>query len=161
MYYLHTNFCSSLDGIWTHTIDTLQPHSLSLKSSALDHSTTSTIYIYIHYLVNARQVATLKIPDTTMLGRHLNVQIKRLRKWWRNSYTNKSASTIYIYIHYLVNALSFSFDKILFSFINFLFSLVNRSLSLCSFSCSWRQSLQCINGVGSNPVERRTKIWQL
>ena len=36
------NFCSSLDGIWTHTIDTLQHHSLSLTSSALDHSTTST-----------------------------------------------------------------------------------------------------------------------
>jgi hypothetical protein len=29
--------CSSLDGIWTHTIDTLQHHSLSLTSSALDH----------------------------------------------------------------------------------------------------------------------------
>ena len=36
-----SNFCSSLDGIWTHTIDTLQHHSLSLTSSALDHSTTS------------------------------------------------------------------------------------------------------------------------
>ena len=36
------NFCSSLDGIWTHTIDTLQHHSLSLTSSALDHWTTST-----------------------------------------------------------------------------------------------------------------------
>ena len=35
-------FCSSLDGIWTHTIDTLQHHSLSLTSSTLDHSTTST-----------------------------------------------------------------------------------------------------------------------
>ena len=35
-------FCSSLDGIWTHTIDTLQHHSLSLTSSALDHSTTFT-----------------------------------------------------------------------------------------------------------------------
>ena len=30
----------------THTIDTLQHHSLSLTSSALDHSTTS-IYIYL------------------------------------------------------------------------------------------------------------------
>ena len=37
-------FCSSLDGIWTHTIDTLHHHSLSLTSSALDHSTTSTPY---------------------------------------------------------------------------------------------------------------------
>ena len=45
-----SNFCSSLDGIWTHTIDTLQYHSLSLTSSTLDHSTTSTpcIYIYIY-----------------------------------------------------------------------------------------------------------------
>ena len=32
---------SSLYGIWTHTINTLQHHSLSLTSSALDHSTTS------------------------------------------------------------------------------------------------------------------------
>ena len=39
---LELDFCSSLDGIWTHTIDTLQHHSLSLTSSALDHSTTST-----------------------------------------------------------------------------------------------------------------------
>jgi hypothetical protein len=30
-------FCSSLDGIWTHTIDTLQHHSLSLTSSVLDN----------------------------------------------------------------------------------------------------------------------------
>ena len=51
-----SNFCSSLDGIWTHTIDTLQYHSLSLTSSTLDHSTTSTpciyIYIYIQRLKN-------------------------------------------------------------------------------------------------------------
>ena len=38
-------FCSSLDGIWAHTIDTLQHKSLSLMSSALDHSTTSAIEI--------------------------------------------------------------------------------------------------------------------
>ena len=37
-------FCSSLYVIWTHTIDTLQHHSGSLTSSALDHSTTSTPY---------------------------------------------------------------------------------------------------------------------
>ena len=47
-------FCSSLGGIWTHTIVTLQHHSLSLTSSALDHSTTSTIYthtcIYIYIM---------------------------------------------------------------------------------------------------------------
>ena len=40
------NLCSALAGIWTHNIDTLQNHSLSLTSSALDHSTTSTPYIY-------------------------------------------------------------------------------------------------------------------
>ena len=33
-------FCSPLDGIWTHTIDTLQHHSLSLTSSALGASIT-------------------------------------------------------------------------------------------------------------------------
>jgi hypothetical protein len=38
-------FCSSLNGIWTHTIDTLQHQSLSLMSSALDHSTISAIKI--------------------------------------------------------------------------------------------------------------------
>jgi hypothetical protein len=43
-------FRSSLDGIWTHTIDTLQHQSLSLMSSALDHSTTSAILKY--YLVS-------------------------------------------------------------------------------------------------------------
>ena len=37
-----SSFYSSLDGIWTHTIDTLQHHSHSLTSSALNHSTTST-----------------------------------------------------------------------------------------------------------------------
>ena len=55
-----------------------------------------------------------------------------------SKYINKNNN--YIYIHYLVNALSFSFDKILLSSINFLFSLVNRSFSLCSFSCCGWQS---------------------
>jgi hypothetical protein len=32
---------SSLDGIWAHTIDTLQHQSFSIISSALHHSTTS------------------------------------------------------------------------------------------------------------------------
>ena len=35
-------FCSSLEGIWAHTIDTPQYQSLSNMSSAVDHSTTST-----------------------------------------------------------------------------------------------------------------------
>ena len=38
-----SNFCSSLDGIWTHSIDTLQHHSLSL--------TSSTLYIYIYIYI--------------------------------------------------------------------------------------------------------------
>ena len=45
------HLCSSLDGIWTHTIDTLQHQSPSLMSSALDLSTTSAIYIPITYIV--------------------------------------------------------------------------------------------------------------
>jgi hypothetical protein len=77
-----SNFCSSLDGIWTHTIDTLQHHSLSLTSSALDHLTTSTpskvtmrssgtdilygchllldvyIYIYIYFYRYLLQIST-------------------------------------------------------------------------------------------------------
>jgi hypothetical protein len=40
--YIYIYFCSSLEGIWTHTIVTLQHLSPSLTSSALDHSTTST-----------------------------------------------------------------------------------------------------------------------
>ena len=43
-------FCSSLDGIWTHTIDTLQHHSLSLTSSALDHILSLYIYICMYHL---------------------------------------------------------------------------------------------------------------
>jgi hypothetical protein len=38
------------------TIETLQHHSLSLTSSALDHSTTSTPYIYVYiYTVKSVQ----------------------------------------------------------------------------------------------------------
>jgi hypothetical protein len=54
-----SNFCSSLDGIWTHTIDTLQHHSLSLTSSALYHSTTSTPYI-IYICIPAYHISTYK-----------------------------------------------------------------------------------------------------
>jgi hypothetical protein len=55
------NCCSSLDGIWTHTIDTLQHHSLSLTFSALNHSTTSIpyIYIFIHFLVLTNDKASM------------------------------------------------------------------------------------------------------
>ena len=46
--WIFSNLFSSLDGIWTHTIDTLQHQSLILMSSSLHHSTTSAIYIYIY-----------------------------------------------------------------------------------------------------------------
>jgi hypothetical protein len=46
-------FCFSLDGIWAHTIDTLQHQSLSLMSSALHHSATSAI---LKYSFNSRSV---------------------------------------------------------------------------------------------------------
>jgi len=41
-------FCSSLDAICTHTIDTLRHQSLSLMSSALCHIHYIYIYIYIY-----------------------------------------------------------------------------------------------------------------
>jgi hypothetical protein len=56
MHYFHSIFCVRIrflscqifvlpsTGIWTHTIDTLQHQSLSLKSNAIDHSTTSAPY---------------------------------------------------------------------------------------------------------------------
>jgi hypothetical protein len=56
-----SNFCSSLDGIWTHTIDTLQHQSLSLMSSALDH-----IYIYI-YIYHAMISLLSNASDIIML----------------------------------------------------------------------------------------------
>jgi hypothetical protein len=49
-------FCSSLYGIWTHTIDTLQHHSLSLMSSALDHSTTSAMHNKSNQFAQQHQV---------------------------------------------------------------------------------------------------------
>jgi hypothetical protein len=51
--FLSSQIFSSRDGIWIHTIDTLQHQSLSLKSSALYHWTTfnTSIYLYsIHFL---------------------------------------------------------------------------------------------------------------
>ena len=44
--FLADNFVVLLDGICTHVIDTLQHQSLSLMSSALDHSATSAIFKY-------------------------------------------------------------------------------------------------------------------
>jgi hypothetical protein len=53
---------------WTHTIDTLQHHSLSLTSSAVDHSTTSTPYVfcqsYLPFQEN-QNVILKKGPDCT------------------------------------------------------------------------------------------------
>jgi hypothetical protein len=55
-----SNFCSSLDGFWTHTIDTVQHHSLSLTASALDHSTTST-HLYVGHLINDMKLGCIRI----------------------------------------------------------------------------------------------------
>jgi hypothetical protein len=55
-------FCSSLDGIWTHTINTLQHQSFSLMSSALDPSTTSGPY---KWSFNSRSV-TQKISTCSL-----------------------------------------------------------------------------------------------
>jgi hypothetical protein len=62
--------CSSLDGIWTHTIDTLQNKSLSLMFSALDHSTTSAPY---EWSFNNRSVAL-------SLKENLEVDIRHVSK---------------------------------------------------------------------------------
>ena len=53
-----TTFCSSLDGIWTHTIDTLQHQSLNLMSSVQDHSATSAI---LKYSVTLSRKETIEI----------------------------------------------------------------------------------------------------
>ena len=41
-------FCSSLDGIWTHTIDTLQHHSLSFKTTQSHRIYIQTTNIFWH-----------------------------------------------------------------------------------------------------------------
>jgi hypothetical protein len=58
-----SNFCSSLDRIWTHTSVSLQHHLLSLTFSALDHSTTSTPYIqmYIHFCIYIHMGSTQRL----------------------------------------------------------------------------------------------------
>jgi hypothetical protein len=66
------NFFSSLDGIWIHTIDTLQHQSLSRMSSALDHSTTSAPYkfnfqTYIIFSINLVSQVTLRSSGTDIL----------------------------------------------------------------------------------------------
>ena len=63
-------FCSYLDGIWTHTIDTLQHQSLSLMSSALHHSATSAI---LKYGFNSRSV-------TLSRKKNLEVDIRNVSK---------------------------------------------------------------------------------
>jgi hypothetical protein len=62
------NFCSSLDGIWTHTIDTLQHQSLSLMSSALDHSTTSAP---LKWSFNDRSVTLSRNENLEIYIRHV------------------------------------------------------------------------------------------
>ena len=72
-----SNLCSSLDGIWswTHTIDALQHHSLSLMSSALDHSTTSSI---LKYSFNSRS-------DTLSRKENLEIDIRHVIIWQQSS----------------------------------------------------------------------------
>ena len=41
-------FGFSLEGIWTHAIDTLEHQTLSLMSSALDHFATSAVDMLVH-----------------------------------------------------------------------------------------------------------------
>jgi hypothetical protein len=60
---------SGVYAITTHTIDTLQHHSLSITSSVLDHSTTSTPYIYI----KQSRFMSPQVPDieaTLFLGQN-------------------------------------------------------------------------------------------
>ena len=72
--FIAVKFCSSLDGIWTHTIVTLQHHSLSLTSSALDHSTTSTPYINVwksSQRMNLRDVGSeTSVNDTVQTNKN-------------------------------------------------------------------------------------------
>jgi hypothetical protein len=65
-------FCSSLDGIWTHTIDTLQHQSLSLMSNALDLSTTSAI---LKYNFNSRSVTLSRQENLEIDIRHVSKRV--------------------------------------------------------------------------------------
>jgi hypothetical protein len=65
-------FCSSLDGIWTHTIDTLQHQSLSLMSNALDLSTTSAI---LKYNFNSRSVTLSRKENLEIDIRHVSKRV--------------------------------------------------------------------------------------
>jgi hypothetical protein len=56
-----SHLCSSLDGIWTHTIDSLQKKTLTFMFSALDHSTTSAPY---KWSCNNRSVALCRTAQT-------------------------------------------------------------------------------------------------
>ena len=70
-------FCSSLDGIWTHTIDTLQHHSLSLTSSALDH------YTMLIFNLIYRAPTTFKLEgEVTSLSERSQGEVRDNREKW-------------------------------------------------------------------------------
>ena len=99
-----SNFCSSLDGIWTHTIDTLQHQSLSLTSSALDHSTTSTPYIYIRLKINPNSISVrirslswhiFVLPLTGFELQHQSLSLMS------SALDHLATSAIYIFFHFI------------------------------------------------------------
>ena len=67
-----SHLCSSLDRIWTHTIDTLQNKSLSLMFSALDHSTISAPY---EWIFNNRSVALSLKENKEVDIRHVSKRV--------------------------------------------------------------------------------------
>jgi hypothetical protein len=83
-----SNFCSSLDGIWTHTILTLQHHSLSLTSSALDHSTTSTPYIYIWWNTAITYIICMNLKRKKEINIMLSPQNENLNLLIRIKFLN-------------------------------------------------------------------------
>ena len=72
--------------------------------------------------------------------------------------------SFHIYIYIYVWKLNQTVLELDFRAVKFLF-FPRQDLNLVEWSDAGRKAkrmvLQCINGVGSNPVEGRTKIWQL
>ena len=65
-------FCSSLDGIFAHTIDTLQHQSRSLIYSAIDHSTTPTPY---KWSFNSQSVNLSRKEKLEIYIRHVSKRV--------------------------------------------------------------------------------------
>ena len=108
---LHLNaspsFCSSLDGIWTHTIDTLQHQSLNLMSSSLDHSTTSAPFIYVD-VVEWSRALDVRLSEGAAVYQWCGFKSrwgknKNLTALKSNSNTGLIFRCIYIYIHVLLH----------------------------------------------------------